>query len=139
MIVIAKIDEQDKDTAKALVTVSVGATNNWGETCHYLLASATVEGSPVCFEDMEILMVTFSNLDKFINTFDILNVTSGGFMKIIESAKSESICGSQTARAIYFSHSHFDLQGVDTKSRKHVHGGELSISASDAIIGDRRA
>ena len=57
-------------------------------------------------------------------------------MKIIESAKSESICGSQTAHAIYFSHSHFDLQGVDTKSRKHVHGGELSISASDAIIDE---
>ena len=84
----------------------MGATNNWGETCHLLLTSAAVEGGPVGFEDMEIFMAMLINLDKFISTFDIIDIPAGGFIKILELAnKRVHICGSQTAHATYFSRS----------------------------------
>jgi hypothetical protein len=137
MIAIAKIDEHDKDTAKALLTVSVGATNNWGETCHYLLASAAVEGSPVCFEDMEILMVTLSNLDKFINTFDILNVPAGGFMKMLESAKKRvHMRVPNRTRNLFLAFSLLIFKASTQNRASMSTGKKLSISAWEAVIDE---
>jgi hypothetical protein len=137
MIAIAKIDEQDKDTAKALLTVSVGATNNWGETCHYLLASAAVEGSPVCFEDMEILMATLSNLDKFINTFDLLNVPSGGFMKMLESAKKRvHMRVPNRTRNLFLAFSLLIFKASTQNRASMSTGKKLSIPAWEAVIDE---
>ena len=53
MMAIADIEVNDKDAAKALLTVCVGAANNWGEVFHFLLIAASYEGGPMCFDDMK--------------------------------------------------------------------------------------
>ena len=87
MMAIDNIEVNDKDAAKALLTVSVGAANNWGEVFHFLLIAASYEGGPVCFDDMETFMAVTLMLDKLIHKFDLVSVPAGGFMEMLELAK----------------------------------------------------
>jgi hypothetical protein len=137
MMAIAKIEANDKDTAKALLNVSVGATNNWGETCHLLLSSAAVEGGPVGFEDMEIFMAMLTNLDKFITTFDIIDIPAGGFMKMLELAKKRvHMRVPNRTRNLFLAFSLLIFKATTQNRASMSTGKKLSLSAWEAIIDE---